>query len=145
MRTCTSLSTATYTTTSVVPAGSSKVFLTSRSVSSGHSVLTLSGLLSSQNPSRVPKPASPTAKSESSKSGRSKPVPSSTGTTWYLYSEAPYGTTIVGAPCGTLAAVSSEPTVDRTSKTLAGNKTRLTNRDLSFMSCSADGSVVRAE
>src|SRR2546426_1940154 len=133
MKTCTSLSTATYTTTSVVPTGSSSVFLTSRSVSSGHSVLTSPGLLSSQYPSRVPKPASPMSKAESSKSGRSKPMPSSTGTTWYLYSEAPYGTTIVGALSGALAAVPSDPTVDKANMTVKGSKARLTSRDLSFM------------
>src|SRR5436189_1694352 len=138
MKTCTSLSTATYTTTSVVPAGSSNVFLTSRSVSTGHSVLTSPGLLSSQYPSRLPKPASPTANAESSKSLRSKPMPSSTGTTWYLYSEAPYGTTIVGAFHGA-AAVPSDPTVDRTNMIVTGSKTRLTNRDLSFMVSSQRG------
>src|SRR5206468_6103886 len=135
MKTCTSLSTATYTTTSVVPAGSSNVFLTSRSVSTGHSVLTLPGLLSSQYPSRLPKPASLTANAESSKSGRSKPMPSSTGTTWYLYSEAPYGTTIVGALHGASAAVPSDPTVARAKMILTASKTRLTNRELSFMVC----------
>src|SRR2546422_5149009 len=139
MKTCTSLSTATYTTTAVVPPGSSNVFLTSRSVSSGHSVLTSPGLLSSQYPSRVPKPASPMPKAESSKSGRSKPMPSSTGTTWYLYSEAPYGTTIVGALFGASAALRSAPTVDRANMTVTGNKTRLTNGDLSFMVSSQRG------
>src|SRR6266403_1496222 len=138
MKTCTSLSTATYTTTSVVPTGSSNVFLTSRSVSTGHSVLTSPGLLSAQYPSRVPKPASPMPKAESSKSGRSKPMPSSTGTTWYLYSEAPYGTTIVGALDGA-AAVPSDPTVDRTNMRVTGSKTRFTNRDLSFMGSSQHG------
>src|SRR5207249_6010578 len=138
MKTCTSLSTATYTTTSVVPAGSSNAFLTSRSVSTGHSVLTPLRLLSSQCPSRLPKPASPTANAESSKSGRSKPMPSSTGTTWYLYSEAPYGTTIVGALDGA-AAVPSDPTVDRANMIVTGSKTRLTNRDLSFMVSSQRG------
>src|SRR5260370_1162240 len=131
MKTCTSLSTATYTTTSVVPAGSSNTFLTNRSVSTGHSVLTSPGLLTSQNPSRLPKPASPTANAESSKSGRSKPTPSPTGTTWYVYSEAPYGTTIVGAFRGVSAAVPSDPTVDRTNMMVTGSKTRLTDRDLS--------------
>src|SRR5437667_1037292 len=139
MNTCTSLSTATYTTTSVVPAGSSNVFLTSRSVSTGHSVLTLPGLLSSQDPSRLPKAASPSANAESSKSGRSKPMPSSTGSTWYLYSEAPYGTTIVGALQGASAAVPSDPTVDRANMIVTGSKTRLTNRDLSFMVSSQRG------
>src|SRR5438132_7857700 len=137
MKTCTSLSTVTYTTTSVVPAGSSNVFLTSRSVSTGHSVLTSPRLLSSQYPSRLPKPASPTANAESSKSGRSKPMPSSTGTTWYLYSEAPYGTTIVGALHGA-AAVSSDPTVHRTNMMVTGTK-RLTNRDMSVMVSSQRG------
>src|SRR5213592_2143421 len=133
MKTCTSLSTATYTTTSVVPAGRSNGFLTSRSVSTGHSVLTSPVLLSSQYPSRLPKPASPTANAESSKSGRSKPIPSSIDTTWYLYSEAPYGTTIVGALSGALAAVPSDPTVDKANTTAKGSKARLTSRDLSFM------------
>src|SRR5206468_9224576 len=148
MKTCTSLSTATYTTISVVPAGSSNVFLTSRSVFTDHSVLTLPGLLSSQYPSRLPKPASPTANAESSKSGRSKPMPSSTGTTWYLYSEAPYGTTIVGALVGASAALPSAPTVDRANMTVRGNKTRLTNGDLSFMVSSQRGfrrDVIRGE
>src|SRR5437762_10092263 len=139
MKTCTSLSTATYTTTSVVPAGRSNAFLTSRSVSTGHSVLTSPGLLSSQYPSRLPKPASPTANAESSKSGRSKPMPSSTGSTWYLYSEAPYGTTIVGTLQGASAAVPSDPTVDRANMIVTGSKTRLTNRDLSFMVSSQRG------
>src|SRR5438094_8924779 len=112
MKTCTSLSTATYTTTSVVPAGSSNVFLTSRSVSPGHSVLTSPGLLSSQYPSRLPKPASPTANADSSKPGRSKRMQSSTGTTWYMYSDAPYVTTIVVAVSGALAALPGDPTVD---------------------------------
>src|SRR5213594_3262153 len=138
MKTCTSLSTATYTTTSVVPAGSSNAFLTSRSVSTGHSVLAPARLLRSQDPSRLPKPASPTANAESSKSGRSKPMMSSRGTTWYLYSEAPYGTTIVGALDGA-AAVPSDPTVDRTNMIVRGSKTRLTNRDLSFMVSSQRG------
>src|SRR6266436_2670067 len=139
MKTCTSLSTATYTTTSVVPAGSSNTFLTSRSVDTGHSVLTSPGLLSSQYPSRLPKPASPTANAESSKSGRSKPMPSPTGTTWYLYSEASYGTTIVGALPGASAAVPSDPTVNRANMIVTGSKTRLTNRDLSFMVSSQRG------
>src|SRR2546427_5842337 len=139
MKPCTSLSTATSTTTSVVPAGSSNVFLTSRSVFTDHSVLTLPGLLSSQYPSRLPKPASPTANAESSKSGRSKPMPSSTGTNWYLYSEAPYGTTIVGALHGASAAVPSDPTMARTKMILTASKTRLTNRDLSFMVSSQRG------
>src|SRR6266566_2396724 len=134
MKTCTSLSTATYTSTSVVPAGRSNAFLTSRSVSTGHSVLTSPGLLSSQYPSRLAKPASPTANAESSKSGRSKPMPSSTGTTWYLYSEPPYGTTIVGALHGASAAVPSDPTVDRANMIVPGSKTRLTNRDLFMVS-----------
>src|SRR5947208_8362723 len=132
MNTCTSLSTATYTTTSVVPAGSSNAFLTNRSVSTGHSVLMPPRLLSSQDPSRLPKAASPTANSESSKSGRSKPMPSSTGSTWYLYSEAPYGTTIVGTLVDA-AAVPSDPTRDRTNMIVTGSNTRLTNPDLSFM------------
>src|SRR5438445_4808827 len=126
MKTCTSLSTATYTTTSVVPAGSSSTFLTSRSVSTGHSVLTSPRLLSSQYPSRLAKPASPTANAQSSKSGRSKPMPSSTGTTWYLYSEPPYGTTIVGALHGA-SAVPSDPTVHRSNMIVTGSKP-LTNR-----------------
>src|SRR5437773_359587 len=128
MKTCTSLSTATYTTTSVVPAGSSNAFLTSRSVSTGHSVLAPARLLRSQDPSRLPKAASPTANAESSKSGRSKPMPSSTGSTWYLYSEAPYGTTIVGTLQGASATVPSDPTVDRANMIVTGSKTRLTNR-----------------
>src|SRR5436309_15872366 len=138
MKTCTSLSTATYTPTSVVPAGSSNAFLTSRSVSTGHSVLAPARLLRSQDPSRLPKAASPTANAESSKSGRSKPMPSSTGT-WYLYSEAPYGTTIVGTLQGASAAVPSDPTVDRANMIVTGSKTRLTNRDLSFMVSSQRG------
>src|SRR5438034_11060729 len=148
MNTCTSLSTATYTTTSVVPAGSSNAFLTSRSVSPGHSVLTSPGLLSSQYPSRLPKPASPTANAESSKSGRSKPMPSSTDTTWYLYSEAPYGTTIVGALPGASAAVPSDPTADRANMIVTGSKMRLTNRELSFIVSSSQGfrrDVIRGE
>src|SRR6266516_8151766 len=133
MNTCTSLSTATYTTTSVVPAGSSNAFLTSRSVSTGHSVLMPPRLLSSQDPSRLPKAASPTANSESSKSGRSKPMPSSTGSTWYLYSEAPYGTTIVGTLQGASAAVPSDPKVDSADMISTGFKTMTTNLVRSYL------------